>query len=463
MAIISAVAGLLCLFTVFTLGECRYEPNWQSIDSRPLPSWYDESKIGIFIHWGVFSVPSYVDEWFWYYWKGPTPVKSVVKFMEDNYRPGFTYADFAPHFTAEFFSPYRWADIFQASGARYVVFVSKHHEGFTNWPSKASFNWNSMDVGPRRDIVGELTNAIRNSTDLRMGVYHSLFEWFNPLFNADKANKFKTQDFVTHKTGPELYELVNKYKPDIIWSDGCPANSSYWNSTQFLAWLYNDSPVKDTVVTNDRWGSDTGCKHGGFFTCSDRYNPGFLQKHKWENCLTLDKKSWGYRREAVLADYMTMKELTKTLAETISCGGNMLINVGPTHDGRIVPVFEERLRQLGAWLKVNGEAVYSSKPWSHQNDTVTPNVWYTMKKSTSAPFQTSIYAFVLDWPKGSILGLDAPRVTKQTNVTLLGYPKPLTYMPNPTGSGVMIDIPEIGFNEMPCDYAWIFKMTNLAN
>lgn len=118
MAIISAVAGLLCLFAVFTLSECRYEPNWQSIDSRPLPSWYDESKIGIFIHWGVFSVPSYVDEWFWYYWKGPTPVKSVVKFMEDNYRPGFTYADFAPHFTAEFFSPYRWADIFQASGAR---------------------------------------------------------------------------------------------------------------------------------------------------------------------------------------------------------------------------------------------------------------------------------------------------------------------------------------------------------
>ncbi|XP_046553578.1 alpha-L-fucosidase-like [Haliotis rubra] len=159
MATTTAVVGLLCLFPVLTLIECRYEPTWQSIDSRPLPSWYDESKIGIFIHWGVFSVPSYVDEWFWYYWKGPTPVKSVVKFMEENYRPGFTYADFAPQFTAEFFSPYKWADIFQASGP--VIcgvceanIMKASPTGHQRHPSTGT----SMDVGPgQRDIVGKST------------------------------------------------------------------------------------------------------------------------------------------------------------------------------------------------------------------------------------------------------------------------------------------------------------------
>lgn len=101
----------------------RYEPNWQSLDSRPLPDWYDEAKFGIFLHWGVFSVPSYVGAWFWYWWKGPSPLPSVVTFMEENYPPGFTYADFAPQFTAEFYDPNRWAQIFNASGARFVVIV----------------------------------------------------------------------------------------------------------------------------------------------------------------------------------------------------------------------------------------------------------------------------------------------------------------------------------------------------
>ena len=110
---------IVLLLTQSTLaGIKRYTPDWESLDSRPLPAWYDEAKIGIFIHWGVFSVPSYVSAWFWYYWKGPQPLAEFVMFMEQNYKPDFTYADFAEDFTAEFFDPYRWADIFNASGAR---------------------------------------------------------------------------------------------------------------------------------------------------------------------------------------------------------------------------------------------------------------------------------------------------------------------------------------------------------
>ncbi|KAK3612042.1 hypothetical protein CHS0354_021724 [Potamilus streckersoni] len=296
----------------------RYEPTWESLDSRPLPSWYDEAKIGIFVYWGVFSVPSFHGEFLWWDWKGDQPVKEVEDYMQKNYPPDFTYADFASMFSAEFYNPDQWADLFNASGARYVVFNSKHPDGFTNWPSKYSFNWNSVDVGPSKDLVGMLADSIRRRTNLHFGLIYSLFEWFNPLFMQDEANGFQTDDYVARKGLPELYDIVNRYKPELVWSD-CDwlANDTYWKSKDFLAWLYNDSPVKDTVVTNDRWGIGCWCQHGGYLTCADRYNPGTLQKRKWENALTLDKKAWGYRREAKLEDYLTMEDLTQLIAETV--------------------------------------------------------------------------------------------------------------------------------------------------
>ncbi|CAG2060388.1 unnamed protein product [Timema podura] len=352
----------------------QYNATWESLDSRPLPQWYDEAKIGIFLHWGVFSVPSFGSEWFWINWK--ENMSKYVEFMDNNYPPGYTYQDFARDFTAEFYNPDDWAELFQSSGAKYVVLTSKHHEGYTLWPSAVSFSWNSVDVGPHRDLLGELANSIRSKTDLKFGVYHSLMDWFHPLYLRDKFTLFTEQMFVKQKSIPELHELVNAYNPEVIWSDGdWEAPDSYWTAKEFLAWLYNDSPVKDTVVVNDRWGSGIPCKHGGYYTCTDRYNPGVLIEHKWENCMTLDKASWGYRRNAKLSDYLTTAELVQEVVETVSCGGNILINVGPTKDGIIAPIFEERLRDLGSWLKVNGEAIYSSKPWTFQNDTITSGVW----------------------------------------------------------------------------------------
>ncbi|KAG1673191.1 Alpha-L-fucosidase [Nymphon striatum] len=409
----------------------RYEPNWKSIDSRPLPAWYDEVKIGIFMHWGVFSVPSFKSEWFWDYWKS-AKLTDVVKFMEDNYPPGFTYPDFARDFTTEFYDPNQWAELIKASGAKYVVLTTKHHEGFTNWPSRASWNWNSKSVGPNKDLVGELETAIRNNTDIHFGLYHSLFEWFNPKYLNDKKNNFKTQQYVIQKAMPELYELVNTYKPDLIWSDGDAGPPSYWNSTNFLAWLYNDSPVKDKIVVNDRWGYGTGCHHGGYYNCNDRYNPGKVQNHKWENAFTIDRSSWGYRRNAHLGDYLTSAEIIHSIAETVSCGGNVLINVGPTKEGTIIPIFEERLRDMGAWLKVNGEAIYKSKPWTHQNDTITKGIWYTSQGN-------AVYAIVLNWPKGNFLQLGAPVPTSKTVVTMLGVNgKTLSWKPN---GGIKVTFP----------------------
>jgi len=436
-----------------------YEPTWDSLDSRPLPSWYDDAKIGIFVHWGVFSVPSFRSEWFWWDWQGAKD-KDVQDFMAQNYKPGFTYGDFAKQFTAEFYEPAQWVQMFKDSGAKYIVLTSKHHEGYTNWPSKYSFNWNSMDVGPMRDLVGELANATRQNSDLKFGLYHSMFEWFHPLYLSDKKSNWTQQDFVNQKTLPELYEIVNKYQPDVVWSDGdWEAPDTYWKSKEFLAWLYTNSSVKDSVVANDRFGSNVMCHHSGIYTCGDRYNPGVLQKHKWENAMTIDKLSWGYRRNAKLSDYLSIEDLLQTFIKTISCGGNMLMNVGPPSHGHIAPIYEERLSQMGSWLKVNGDAVYSSRPWTFQNDTVTKDVWYTKKTNSSG---TTVYAFIFAWPDSDTLTIGAPKASVATTVSLLGMMQPLSYK-TMSPHGLIVQMPNLSFAELPCKWIWVLKMTAIDN
>lgn len=461
-------ACLLCLAALAApcRGVTRYTPDWPSLDTRPLPPWYDEAKFGIFLHWGVFSVPSFWSEWFWYSWQ-VTREPACVEFMKNNYRPGFAYQDFAPQFTAEFFDPDRWADIFSRAGARYVVLTGKHHEGFTLWPSNVSWNWNAQDVGPQRDLVGDLAAAVRRKGGMRFGVYHSMMDWFHPFYLADKASGWETQSFPRAKALPELVEIVERYHPDIVWSDGeWEAPDTYWNSTSFLAWLYNDSPVRSSVVVNDRWGKGVRCKHGDFFNCDDQFSPGVLQEHKWESCLPVDTRSWGYRRNADIADYRNIHQLLDALVSTVSCNGNLLLNVGPTKDGRIVPVFEERLLQLGTWLGVNGEAIYGSRPWKHQNDTATPHVWYTSKEDV-------VYVSVLRWPKNDLLFLESLELSPSGRVTMLGLPdeQPLKWVPrrsieyfddfemNSTAkSGTTVLFPQLTPDKLPTPWAWVLKV-----
>lgn len=439
---------ILLIYCLSIVSAAHYVADWKSIDKRPLPEWYDNAKVGIFIHWGVFSVPSFGSEWFWHSWASHG--KSYDEFMNKNYRPDFTYADFAKDFTTELFDPTEWASIFNKSGARYVVLTSKHHEGYTLWPSNYSFNWNAKDVGPNKDLVGELAEAVRK-VGIRFGLYHSLYEWYNPLYLRDKKNNFRTDDFVKSKIRPEMEELVNAYRPDVLWSDGdWEAPDTYWNSTDFLAWLYNDSPVKDRIVVNDRWGKDTTCKHGGYFTCQDRYNPGVLQTRKWENAMTLDKESWGFRREAKLEDYLTIEELIYTLVKTVSCGGNILINVGPTKYGKLVPIFEERLEQLGSWLHINGEAIYETKPWIRQNDSISSNVWYTQRD------HHTVYAITLGYPTNDTIVLGDVYYNSIKSIQLLGANKLVQILPA-IQDGTMIKFPDLNPNDK-ARYAFTFKI-----
>ncbi|KAM9255939.1 tissue alpha-L-fucosidase [Cariama cristata] len=446
-----AAGGLLWVVAALgpVLAAPRYRPDWASLDARPLPAWFDQAKVGVFVHWGVFSVPAWGSEWFWWHWRGEHRA-DYERFVQRRYPPDTTYADFVPRFTAHDFQPREWAQLFQRAGARYVVLTTKHHEGFTNWGSPVSWNWNSLDTGPHRDLVGELGQALRES-NIRYGLYHSLLEWFNPLYLADKESGFKTQNFVLKKTMPELYDLVLKYKPDLIWSDGdWEAPESYWNSTSFLAWLYNDSPVKDTVVVNDRWCNNCSCHHGGYYNCADKYKPGTLPVHKWEMCSSIDKLSWGYRSNMNIAELMDEASIIEELVQTVSFGGNYLLNVGPTKEGVIVPIFQERLLALGRWLDTNGEAIYESKPWRVQMENSTDTVWYTSKGPV-------VYAIFLTWPQDNVLELSSPTPSPATQVTMLGFAGTLKWQRSP-GKGLLITLPYVLPSPLPPQSGWTVKL-----
>src|SRR6516162_8514763 len=349
------------------LAAQRYEANWASIDSRPTPSWYTDAKFGIFIHWGVYSVPAYAPlhskgetmyaEWYWNSLnKGPS--SSTRKFHDRVFGPDFPYFDFAPMFKCELYDPDHWADVFQRSGAKYVALTSKHHEGFTLWKNEDANRtwgrpWNAVDIGPKRDIALDLMEAGRRR-GLHMGIYYSLYEWYNPLWLSDKKR------YVAEHMFPQFKDAVTHLKPSIIFSDGeWELPSADWHSPELLAWLFNESPVKDEVVIDDRWGKDTRHKHGGYYTTE--YTSGMQQAaHPWEESRGMGY-SYGYNRMETVADYHTDRELLMMLIDIVSRGGNLLLDIGPTADGRIPVIMEERLVQIGEWLRPNREAIYGTR------------------------------------------------------------------------------------------------------
>src|ERR1017187_7383454 len=226
----------LFLFLLFLtpLSAQTYQPTWDSIDKRPTPSWFSDAKFGIFIHWGVYSVPAYAPvipgklayaEWYWHQMnEGRDNAKAngietgTWAYHQKQYGAGFDYKNFAPEFKAELFDPQQWAGIFAGSGAKYVVLTSKHHEGFALWPSKEASAtwgrpWNAVEAGPRRDVLGDLSDAVRRK-GLRMGYYSSLYEWYNPLWLSDKPRYIREHMF------PQFKDLVTRNNPSIIFTDG---------------------------------------------------------------------------------------------------------------------------------------------------------------------------------------------------------------------------------------------------
>lgn len=451
----------LCLSVLFLTAKAQpYQANWQSIDSRPIPTWFTDAKFGIFIHWGLYSVPAWgptegnvyekYAEWYWSR-QNPEgkPSQAFTDFHNKMYGGKTRYQDFVKDFKAEMFNPDQWAEVFRQSGAKYIVLTSKHHEGFALWPSKHSWNWNSMDVGPHRDLAGDLTKAVK-AKGLHMGFYYSLYEWFNPLYTESPAR------YVDEHMIPQMKDLVTRYQPDVVWTDGeWDLPSEQWKSTEFLAWLYNESPVKETVVVNDRWGKETRGKHGGIYTTEydlihDQNAAGKKIEHPWEECRGIGG-SFGYNRNENLNDYETSESLIHILIDKVARGGNLLLNIGPTADGRIPVIMQQRLKDIGDWLTVNGESIYGTHAWDKApaigKETT---VFYTAKGN-------DIYVIVTRWHDKPVL---VNGIGKAGAVTMLGFDGKVNY--SVSGNKLSITPPAISPANNPCSYAWVFKVKDGA-
>jgi len=206
------VAGLITTSTAPRAAEgVRYEPNWESLDKRPIPEWFEKARFGVFVVWGPYAVPAWKDRGYaeWYGNEMRREGSPTQKFHERVYGKDFRYEQFAERFTAEMWDPDFWADLFVRAGAKYVVTTANYHDGFCLWPSPYSKGWNAMDVGPKRDLLGELNEAGRKR-GLKMGIYYSLYEWRHPLWLTDRDR------YVTEHLHPQFKDVVTRHKPPII-------------------------------------------------------------------------------------------------------------------------------------------------------------------------------------------------------------------------------------------------------
>ncbi len=466
--------------------QTRYEPNWASIDARPMPRWFRDSKFGIFIHWGVYSVPAFApvnvkdetpySEWYWNsLTNGMKRDSRTWQFHQRVFGRDFPYADFAPMFRAELFDPDHWADVFARAGAKYVALTSKHHDGFALWKSEEANRawgrpWNAVDIGPKRDLLVDLSEAGRRK-GLRMGIYYSLYEWYNPLWLSDRKR------YVAEHMFPQFKDVVTRAKPSIIFSDGeWDIPSEDWRSAELLAWLFNDSPVRDEVVINDRWGKETRHKHGGYYTTE--YTAGMMQGgHPWEESRGMGY-SYGYNRMETVTDYHTDRQLLLMLIDIVSRGGNLLLDIGPAADGRIPEIMEERLLEIGDWLPPNGEAIYGTRAWRHSRqwgqgaaqklEEKEYRAEYDITKLVDAPppgsarveaFLTAndqaVYAIVPRRPMGEIV-IDDVEAPSGVRVTLLETGTPVDS--KLSGKQLRIKVTDSMSARLPVRQAYVFKI-----
>lgn len=508
--------------------DVEYNPTWQSLDSRKVPQWFSDAKFGIFIHWGLYSVPGYTNkgtysEWYWNALiedsknmnkKQRERHDSIFAFHNRVYGKDFDYSGFRDLFKAELFNPDEWADIFFRSGAKYVVLTSKHHDGYCLWPNNEAnksygMPWNSYVSGPKRDLVGELTTSVRKK-GLKMGLYYSIWDWYNPLWpmeqqsvlssgNMDvdltaksgKARSFNRNKFNEAKKGldryidevmyPQFKELVMNYQPSVIFSDGdWWMSDDLWRTRPLLAWLYNNAPNKNEVVINDRWGKVRG-KHGGYFTTE--YGSGFYGIDRpWEENRGIGK-SFGLNRIENIDDYNTERDLLFMLVDIVSRGGNLLLNIGPRPDGTIPVIMQQRLIEIGNWLKINGEAIYGTRThaesaqWSEGNRpvftkqdfhtgfpiyemTLTPKkgnahieMWFTRNDK-------DLFALLPGWPKDNkvIIKNVAGYSKENVKVEMLGIEKKINVKFE--DNNIIVDLSNIMINDVKCNYIYSLKIHN---
>jgi alpha-L-fucosidase len=464
-ALRAAVAGGLgdTEETRLTLGVPAYAPTVASLSTHTAPDWYDGAKFGIFIHWGLYSVPAWApvggtyEEWYWHSMSqhGSPTYRHELKV----YGPKATYDNFIAGFTADRFNPRTWVRLFALAGARYFVLVAKHHDGFALFNTKVSGR-SSVALGPHRDLVAALFRAARRyAPSLHPGVYYSLPEWYNPDFHWDQRfpggppQQYVTgadepytgyrpvKNYVEDVQVPQMRELIDQYHPDLFWCDIGGPN----DSLKVIAHLYNEAasePHPRQVAVNNRCGVAV---HD--FLTPEYRTYGTAMPVKWEATRGVDPHSFGYNAATPNSRYATARQLIGELVDVVSKNGNFLLDIGPRADGTIPAIMATRLSQIGAWLRVNGEAIYDTIPWWR-----TPQ--YGALRFTVRPNQ-AFYITSLARPSSELTVRPPVPIAPGDRITFLGWHGPALAW-HMDGSHLVIDVPASA--RRSGRYAWTFKI-----
>ncbi|HEX9511731.1 MAG TPA: alpha-L-fucosidase [Puia sp.] len=368
---------ILLLLTAATIhAQDRYQANWESLTKYQTPDWFRDAKFGIFIHWGVYSVPAFGSEWYPHQMYDSTT--DEFKHHVATYGPQkkFGYKDFIPMFKAEKWDPAKWVSLFKAAGAKYIVPVAEHHDGFAMYKTSLS-KWNAVEMGPHRDVIGELAAEIRKQGLIFGLSSHRIEHWFflgngrhfesdvlDPKYSdfygpAREENETMTPEFMNDWLLRST-ELVNNYQPQLFWFDWYieqPALDPYRKS--FAAYYYNKGlQWNKGVVINYKY--DKSYPQGVAVLDLERGKLDSVRHLPWQTDDAVGNNSWGYAKGNT---FKTAQYVITNLIDIVSKNGNLLLNIGPRSDGTITDEETQVLLGTGKWLDVNGEAIYGTRPW----------------------------------------------------------------------------------------------------
>jgi alpha-L-fucosidase len=468
-----------------------FRPDWESLQKYEAPTWYRDAKFGIFIHWGAYSVPAFGSEWYprMMYVKGSPEYKHHIETYGSPDK--FGYKDFIPMFMAGHFDPAAWAQLFKKAGAKYVVPVAEHHDGFAMYDSGLS-DWTVAKMGPHRDTTGELAKAVRTA-GLHFGVSshrveHIFFLGPGRTISSDVNDRQyamfygPAHNWLMNTSGTPLNndftyvssawandwlarsaELVEKYHPEIVYFDwwiGQPSIRA--NLTRFASFYYNSSlKYADHVgVINYK---DYAMQDGSGVLDIERGQLGELRRLPWQTDTSVSNKSWGYIKDDT---FKSPEFIVHQMIDIVSKNGNLLLNIGPRSDGTIPEEVQQVLLEIGAWLDINGEAIYGTRPWRiygegptkvasgtfHETDTAK----YTAEDFRFTTNRDVLYVMGFSWPVNHEAVIHSlapgPGAESVQSIDLLGSDAKLQFTQNPDGLHVQLPA------QHPPQYAYALRV-----
>jgi len=379
----SLLLSPLCAQDQIAKDEFRYQPDWDSIRGRyQCPQWFRDAKFGIFVFWGPASVPQVGNDKYgaWMYAKNYVPAGvNVRKYHQTHFghQSKFGYKDFFPRFTMEKFDPEKWTALFVESGARYIVPVAEMHDGYAMYASKHT-RWNVVDVGPKRDVMRQLVDAAREK-NLKVGLSshfalnRQFYPKWDPTFDTNDPQyqdlywkpvdkeAAPTQQFLDH-WWDRTTDIVDSYQPDILWFDfGLDKPGFEPVHKKIMAYYYNKGLEWDKeVVLQNKNMKNESFPEDLMVLDIERGRQSETSERPWQTDTAVGKISWTW---IINENYKTSNFLIDELVDIVSKNGNLLLSVGPKPDGTIGDKESAILKEFGAWLKLNGEAIYGTRPW----------------------------------------------------------------------------------------------------